>query len=269
MPILPPSVAAPYDPVSTILNAARTRLNDAVPTLVSLSGKVLQDTEAFTQQMTNNAWRRMQEQLANYGYTGLNTEVVIPSIPVVASTDPASQCYLSWTGFFDGVNLFDTPNLPFDFILPLKVWERTSGQNACFSDVPMEQILDGLPSRPKVWANYWWEWRQDAIYFPGSQIVEDFRIKYARYLGDFVDVGDVRWFDQPAQIMRCADSFSWYIAAEFVSSRGDAATALEFTNRGADAAKLVMNREIRQKQRVNVRRRPRPSSRGWGYGMLG
>jgi len=270
MPILPPTAVAPYDSVQNILNTARMRLNDALKSLESSGGKIVEDTEAFTQQAANTAYRKMQEFLANLGITRNIQEAVIPSLPVVASLDPATQCFISWQTYFDGVNFVPAPTLPADMIFPLKIWERTSGQNACFPCEPMEQILDGLPSRSKVWCSGYWEWRQDAIYFPGSLMVMDFRLRYANFLADFADSGNIRWFDQPVPIARCQSAFAWYLCAEFVSARGDEARAMDFTARAEADAKLIMNREFRQNQRVNVRRQPRGrSGNQFGWGMLG
>ena len=51
------------DQVFVALNTARTRLNDRLDTLEAVSGRVLDNSQAFTQQIVNSAWRRLQAEL--------------------------------------------------------------------------------------------------------------------------------------------------------------------------------------------------------------
>ena len=267
MPILPPTAASPLDVLNTILDAARFRLNDRIDTLQPIGGKLLQNNQAFSQQGVNNAWRRFQEKLANLGFTTLTDEAIIYGLPVAGSADPASQAYINWTNYFDGNNLLSAPVLPYNLIQPLKVWERQNGINSPFIEPPMEQILDGLPAFPKTALNRRWEWRNNSIYLPGALAVVDLRIKFITYFADFADLGGVRWFQQPVPIVRCQEPFSLYIAAEFENARGDKAAAKEFGDEAESATKALMNREVRSKQRVNVRRQPRGGygGNGWGW----
>lgn len=255
MPILPPGALAPYDSVNTVLNTARVRLNDAIQ---SIGGDVLTNNQPFTQVIVNTAWRRLQEFLANLGFTRSKSETILTGLPVVASSDPASQVSLSWTNYNDGVNEWTSPVLPQDLILPLKLWERQSGTNARF--LPMGVALDGLPTDPKGGRNLLWEWRNDTIFMPGSQLVMDLRLRYAAYLPDFITTGGVLWYNQPVPVMRSLDAFSNYICAEMANARGDMDGAT-FEAKAEAAARLIFNREVQMKQRVNIRRQPR-SGRG-------
>lgn len=261
MPILPPQPATAYDTVNDVLNTARVRLNDELKTLLPVGGKLLGNNQAFVQKLVNTAWRKSQEYLAERGYARLIDEVVIYQIPVVSSLDPASQCWLSWAGFFDGNNLFPQPALPQGFSHPLKIWERWSNQNAQFGDPPMEKFLDGIPAMTKTTAHRFWEWRNDAIYTPGSQNIEDFRIRHVIFMPDFQDSGTTPWFQQPVPIVRISDGLSWLICAEIASARGD--DAQDFTDKGESALSKVFNLDVKADQRVNVRRQPR-SGRSFG-----
>jgi hypothetical protein len=127
----------------------------------------------------------------------------------------------------------------------------------------MEKILDGLPAWQKAMANRCWEWRNNAIWMPGALMVEDFRIRYVKYLPDFVDVGQSPWFVQPVPIMRCSDGFSWFICAEFAEAQGKVEVADRFLQRGKDAFGRIFNLDAAADQRVNIRRRPH-SARGNG-----
>lgn len=178
----------PMDSTNDVLNAARVRLNADMPALFPLNGHILDRTQASTQQGFNNAWRRFQEELVNLGFQVLIQEVILLNCPIVASLDPAVQTHVNWTEFGDGVTDYPSPVLPSDLIQPFKIWERVSGLNSAFPVQPnVELVLDGLPAVPKVQANRFWEWRNNAIYLPGSLLPMDLRIRYIKYYPDFVD----------------------------------------------------------------------------------
>ena len=280
--------AAPYDSLMVVRNTVQARLNGALDSLQPISGKILENSSYFSQQAVNDAWRNAQDYLAERGFADLLNEAVISGFPIVASLDPATQVRLDWTGCGDGVTTYTTPFLPSECTHPLKIWERWSNQNAEFSQTPMEKILDGLPAWQKAMANRCWEWRNNAIWMPGALMVEDFRIRYVKYLPDFVDnfagktfdempgtfdetsgtfdeAGGTRvhWFEQPVPIMRCSDGFSWFICAEFAEAQGKVEVADRFLQRGKDAFGRIFNLDAAADQRVNIRRRPH-SGRGNG-----
>ena len=270
MPILPPSITAPYPIAESILNMARVRINDAI---ASLGGDILTDTQPFTQVMFNAAWHSLQEYLANKGFTRCKQEVVLSGIPATSNYDPAAQVSLSWSGYFDGTSYFIPPNapvLPQDMILPLRLWERShSGSStASWGFSPMAQALDGLPSTQKFPANSWWEWREDAIYMPGSTIAEDIRMRYAAFLPDITTQGTTNWTQQPVPIMRCENAMSYYVAAEAAAPRADL-DAETFLQKAEKAASMIMNREVMQKQRTTATRRPYGRRSGSSYGQSG
>jgi hypothetical protein len=252
-------MAVPYDSVYNVVSSAKTRLNDQLNTTVPVSGKILVNTQAFSQQTVNTAWRKFQEFLANLGYVALVDEILIENVPPTTDLDPASQVYINWFGYFDGTTLQTAPVLPQSLITPLRVMERQTGTQA--SLIPMENIFDGLPTWGKGPRNRLWEWRQNAIYMPGATFAMDLRIRFISYLPDFADTLSspaVPWFQQPVPIMRCQDALSWFIAAELASARGDLnIDAKDLWARGEAAAKLIMNRDARMKQRGNIRRASR------------
>jgi len=253
MPIPPPSITAPYDTLDSILNTTRIRMNDAIQ---SLGGEILADTQVYTQQMANDAWRKMQAFLANLGYSRLKNQFIGTAYPVVASTDPSSQTYLSWTNFFDGNSFYSSPSvvlIPQDFICPLRMWERQTGSNSSFQ--PMTLAPDGLPDCQKTAWNRFFEWREDAIYMPGSLYSMDLRVEYAAYLQDFITVGPVYWYQQPVPIMRCRSALANYIAAEASWARDDV-DAQSFVDQAEMDCRLIFNNDVKMKQRHPVSRRP-------------
>lgn len=247
---------AAYDTVNTILNAARVRLNDTIESLSPNTGKILDNSSAFTQELFNLAYRRFQEQLGTLGAVRLVQEKIVTGLPIVASSDPASQVFVSWLGCSDGVNTFPTPSLPANLMFPLKCWERWTAQNAYFSDPPMENVMDGLPTWQKQPCNRMWEWREDSIWMPGSTMSMDLRIRFAAYLPDIDDVGSEPWFTQPVPIARCVDPLAWYLAAEVFTARQQFDLMAAAVSKAEYATNQVMNRDIRMKQRVNVVRKP-------------
>ena len=249
------------DTITDVLNSARVRLNDAMQTLQPVSGKLLDESQAYTQQAVNLGWRRLQEFLANLGYSAFTRETILQSCPVVATlTDPSVQTYVNWDGFYDGVNLWPEPVLPDDLICPKRVYERRSAPHGYF--IPMELIIDGMPSLSKQSLNLWWDWRSGAIFMPGSMQAMDLKIEYSAYLSDFVDVGTTRWYEAqiPMSMQRCLNAFAWYVCAEYSSGRDDMDEE-RFETKAEAAAKQIMNRDVQLKQRTNIRRQPR-SGRG-------
>lgn len=79
------------------------------------------------------------------------------------------------------------------------------------------------------------------------------------------------WYLQPVPIARCADALSLFICAEVAQARPDLEMdPVAFLESAMDAAKLIFNRDVRMKQRVNVRRLSRSGRlEGAGYGGYG
>ena len=257
-----------YDTAQTVLNTARVRLHDRIETAASVRGSLDDATSAYAQAALNSGWRHLQVFLGNCGFTTLIGDTVIPSLPIVATTDPASQTFISWTACSDGVNVaLTSPLLPANLMYPLACWERQSGINAPFPVHPnMENMLDGLPALPKGIMNRRWEWREDAIWLPGAQQHVDLRVRYQKSLADFADGAEIQWFDQPVPILLCSDALAWFVVAECLSGRADPALTSAANEAGEREARKIVNRDVRAKQRVNVRRQPRSGGDGGGCG---
>ncbi len=270
MPVIPAYNTTQYEQVGYALNDARTHLGARVDTLQFISGKMLDFTDSFMQQATNNAWRMMQDCLADLGYSELLNRAIIGSLPVVATVDPEVQVWLAQRGYFDGVQLWTNPALPTDFTHPLYVSERPSGQNAY--GWRMEKMVDGITPQAKSVLNRQWEWRQNAIWMPGALQVNDLIIRYVAYLADFIDVSTSRWYQQPLPIFRGSRALGWFIASaiENASVNGDHDLAAAYSQQGESACGTIMNRDVKSDQRVNLRRQSRSGRleggnyTGWG-----
>lgn len=278
MPIPPPAVTIPFDTVDVAMNMARVKLNDCP---LALSGNLLANTQPYAQQIANDGWRAMQEDLADAGEPVLTSEVVIRNLPPVATTDPGVYCYLNQAEYCDGVAVWQPPViavLPQNFMIPLWCRERLAGTNGLF--IKMRPVDDGLPGGPKTTTLKWWEWRSGndlqiaamtgSIWLQGATTSRDLWVRYISYMPDFETVGSIQWYQQPITIMRSAPCLAFYIAAEFAFARGsDQAVAVgnSFLAQGKDALRRLSNRQLKPRQRINHRRRSYASGRhqGWGF----
>jgi hypothetical protein len=93
-----------------------------------------------------------------------------------ASPDPSVQCYIGFTGYFNGLTVNSMFPLPSNCLMVERLWERINGSNDDFR--PMDQPPQGLESRYQNVYNLYWEWRQDRMNFPGSTQTMDFRMRY-------------------------------------------------------------------------------------------
>ena len=184
--------------------------------------------------------------------------MIIEGLAANVNPDPAIQCYLDWLGYFDGTTIDAFKFLPDNLIMPWKAWVRQNGTDALF--VPMGQILNGLPSwqSPQPY-NYLWEWRADRMYLLGATTITDIRIRYLKYLGDFIEnnpSGSTPWYLQEVPIARCTDALSLFICAEVAAARPDLGmSAATFTVAANDAADLIYNRDVRRTQQTTTTRR--------------
>lgn len=278
MPTIPPTSSPAYDSWTSVLNAARFRLSQKMPSLTAYSGNILGVTQASTQQACINGFRRLQDVMVDGGAKRYEAEIIIEGIPAVsASQDPAQQSAISQSGCFDGDNWQTTPALPPELILPLWMAERQTGVNACFpppSRPNMPFMVDGLPMRPKMCRNGCAEWRGEAIYYPGSTFSMDFRIRFRSYLSDPADDGTTRWFQTPVPIIRCQDPLAWWVVREFAIGRASDPGEVDKTAmmnlaasceaQAMSATKLLVNKDVGQDQRLNVRRIPYGNGAGSG-----
>lgn len=241
-------MAAPYDSVNAVLYAIRARIGDEINTLLPLGGQLASNGQYYSQQLVNNAWRKLQQFLVSNKYVRFVVpNFVIPSLPTVNSEDTSIQVSLSWTGYNDGVNPFPAFVLPQDLIRPLKLSERPSDAspniNAFIDMDGPEQGIVRIPSIPKQQWNGLWVWDTDQITMPGALALTDLRISYAAYLADFADTGDVTtatgftpWFEQPVPIMRALDPLANYVLAEIERARVNMPAVLAYTTDAENGA---------------------------------
>lgn len=254
----------PYDSVETVFNNVRVILADYIKNASTMSGDIFADSQVYALPTLNLAWRKLQRKLALAGHARLEPTVTIQDIPpvnVAVATDPATEVYITWTGFFDGVQLLQTPTLPADLIFPIKIGERQDGTVADFYD--MHPATDGLPSIPPGAWFRWWDWRGlpggggEGLYFKGSVLSIDLRMRYAAFMPDIV-MAQGGLSQTLVPFMRCAEALAYYIAAIFVSPReGGIGKAAEYEQEGDKALSEILALPSKQiLQRANFRRQP-------------
>ncbi len=239
---------SPYDSLTSVLYAVRARIGDDIDTLLPLGGQLASNGQYYSQQIVNNAWRKLQQFLVSNKYVRLVVpNFVIPSLPPVNSEDAAIQVSLSWSGYNDGVAPFPAFVLPQDLIRPLKLAERPSDDapnlNAFIDMDGPEQGISRIPLIPKQQWNGLWVWDTDQITMPGALALTDLSVTYAAYLPDFLDTGDVTtatgftpWFEHPVPIMRALDPLANYILAEIERARLNMPAVLAYTTDAENGA---------------------------------
>src|SRR6185437_9667992 len=247
MPVLATSA---YVTCEQVLNRLRMILNDSeVP-----GGDVLTDTAPFTFDVLNGAYERVQMELAQVGmetYTGEAWLIGLPAMPI---SDPEGRLIVDDSGtniiYPNGTgNVFaQTPQLPTDLILPLKLWERQNGTNN-FTGPPMKQPNDGLLNMIQQTFLVDWEWKADGLRFRGALQVQDVKFKYEKHLPLLVAVTD------PVPIRGVTNAAAYWGAKIFCESRGGM-VAPQFKATADEEIMLLRMVSARRRQRKQVRRQP-------------
>jgi hypothetical protein len=265
MPIEPGIAYLPYPNLQDCLNLARVRVLDAIQ---SLSGDILTNNQPYTATICQGAFERLQLKLADLGDTRVTGTIVLYGIPPNSNPDPSAYQWVNWSQFFDGTNYSPAGNsdgvpvLPPDFVFPLKLWERTSGQNALFGDQPMEYLTDGLQNQTALQFNYVWTYENDAIRVPGANQLTDWQLRYRFKLPDFlVDSNGILVPGQQVPVMQCRQAMANLIAFEFCNPRGDI-DAAQFDQKADDEISQIANRGAALRQRGTVQRMARDPRRG-------
>lgn len=250
---------------ANLLNAAAVA-NNLPYTLTVPTGDIFADAQAYVVPTVNLAWRKLQKKLALIGHPRLENTTILTNLPVVANLDPGVECYINWQGFFDGVTLWTPatlvgcPVLPQDFISPLKFDERQTVSGATPANPnlndfrPMHPAPDGLRSRAKGTRNRYFDWREDAVYLPGSIVNMDLKARYAAFLGDIAP--GASFTSTPVPIMNCAEALANYSASIFVTPRGGQMLAAGFDAAGDLATAQLKTSYAKLQQRASFSRKP-------------
>src|SRR6185312_1373116 len=132
--------------------------------------------------LLNASYRELFAILRKNGWETAKKEIILASVPEMTVLDPGLQVQVNFDGSNNGSGNFGSPFLPPDLIVPLRLWERQSGTVNCY--VPMDPVMDSLPSVQQGSYLKFWQWRQnDGLYFCGATQNIDVRMEYASMPG--------------------------------------------------------------------------------------
>lgn len=238
-----------YPSVEEVMNLSRSIVNDAFR---GGAGRILTDNAPFTLPYVNSALRTLQDKLANNGVANfIKDNYQMLNVPAIGGSPSTSiQCYIDWTGYFNGSEIFPGITLPPDMLVPLDLRERQAGATQQqFGRMKQPQM--GIPSRNQVGIFQEWEWRNDQIALVGATQPRDLQLRYEARLpliGTDVDFSQAK-----INIRDSADAMAWRIAYLFASARG-AAQAASLNQEFEAAAGRIIVRNTRRDQRIQFSR---------------
>jgi hypothetical protein len=169
-----------YPSLNEVADLVRAQINDDKN---NGAGIILTNQSTTLTVLLNSAIREVFRECRISGDPVLiKDNYVLLNLPVVNSplgagvANPRIQQALTFTGFFDGLQINGDFALPSDLIAPIEVWERPSGTEHDFRK--MDESTGGLRSRHQGRELREWEWRQNQINFVGSIEPRDIRIRY-------------------------------------------------------------------------------------------
>lgn len=178
-----------YPSIQTVDNLVRSLVDDdgAGATGTLGEGQIYPDNMSLSVTMGNffnSALRTICRQLrTTSGPMLIRDNIQLIGVPVLQSptlglgaSDPTVQVSIGFTGYFNGTINNAAFTLPADCLMMERVWERMNG-----SELPygiMRQPAGGIPSQYQGLYNGVWEWRQDAVWMPGTIVPMDFRFRY-------------------------------------------------------------------------------------------
>jgi hypothetical protein len=253
-----------FPTIEQIFNLVRVEINDAFKgaTNTNGEGRIFVDTWSPTITHLNEAIDQFKRDLENSGVTTNRTEVFYTSLPPINSAlglavpNPAAQQYMSFTGFWDGLGPIDTSiKLPTDLIIPLEIGSRNSGTSLTFGR--MDPAPDGLPSMYQDYTLGMYEWRGDSIYFNGSIVTNDIRIRYEAGLAQIPVTQNPSTFSTyTIGFLDSTQPLALYTAYIFCANKGPAGTGADLMARYKEAVSKICNRNTKMKQRTTYDRTP-------------
>lgn len=251
---MPGLLTTAYQIVEDVVLRARAILND----MEIAGGDVLTDAAPFTMQFAMIAYESIQKQLAILGVEVNIDYFWLVGLPAMPINDPEGRLVVDDSGthiaYPDGNNGSNaaSPVLPFNLVVPLKLWERQTATTNYPS--PMKQRNGGLNCMSQQTFLADWEWVADSLQFRGSLQSQDIKIKGEKQLAPIALVSD------PVPIRGVTNAAAWELAAAFALSRGSPIAA-GMDKAGQDEIFALQQLSVRRRQRKHSRRRP---YRGFG-----
>jgi hypothetical protein len=144
---------------------------------------------------------------------------------------------------------FKSPPLPNDFIVPVEVFEKNSGEDDSFYRYchQREYLPNVLPGNElSVWT-----WREQAINFIGSTTNKQLRIRYTRLILEII--GD----NSPVELTHALNYLAYHTAALASEHIGQNRTkAIDLESQAIQKLNKLLKKEVKQSHGRPVRRRP-------------
>lgn len=268
MPVVP-GIAFPT--IEQVLILARAHLNDTYAGATNTPGEglIFTDDNPSVLPFLNDAIADFQRELHDNSIETLVAETFILNIPPVNGPlgmgvpDPTVQQNLNYSGFFDGNSNTSTIMLPSDCLVPDEVWQRLNGSGQPFSRVAGPTRL--LSSYQGLSLGNW-EWRGDAIYWNGSLVAMDIRLRYTRTVSFFASTTPVSSF--PSTSIPLADSLTCLglgCAIKFSAARTQPGATAELQAKWQNAMDGVVTRAVKGQQNCSDAQEAYGGPNDWVY----
>jgi hypothetical protein len=243
----PSAQTGAYPIADDVMQLARALTNDM---LRDKAGRILTNTAPFSIVYLNSSIKKVQRYFANNGLENfIKDNVILSSIAPVATQDPSVQVSISYTGYFDGVNMNAQPVLPSDFLLPLALWERPTGTGGSF--VPMSPThKDGLPSRVPGQNFDIFEYRNDKLYMIGANVLTDLRLRYEAMIPAIGTSQDLTKVSIP--LIDAQEALAAWVIYFYGFARGSV-MRLEAKKMAEEEMDEVVHRHVRKDERIAYR----------------
>lgn len=270
-----PSVAAlNYPSLNEVANLVRSIVNDDKRGATGTPGEGwnLTNTSVQLQNFMNSAIRDLYNDIRIVGQqTLIKDNYILSGLPPVNSPlgvgnpNPAVQTSLSFLGYFDGFQYWNTLDygwtLPSDLLFPLEVWSRPSNLSLQFTK--MREVPGSLGSCIQNQYLTQWEWRTDAIWMNGATIPYDLRLRYEVIYQNLVSM-NIDWNYTYVPVMNCQELLAWKVAVLYASRLGGGNLANAMLQEKSARLKL-QQQTIRNRQNIDYRTplyRPNAGSEG-------
>jgi hypothetical protein len=185
--------------------------------------------------------------------TFIRDNYILEGLPAINSAlgvgviNPIAQQSLTFTGFFDGLEVNPDFILPADMLQPLEIWERQSGTSYPFG--MMDESTGALRPRNQTQALGEWESRDNAIFFHGAIFPRDIRIRYLAGMISFLSQ-TVDWAQTFIPIPDCEEAVADKIAVRYGRRLGS--TQVADLVQQADRSMLRLRQQVtRSRQRID------------------
>jgi hypothetical protein len=250
MSIFPQSI---FPTMQDVADLARSIVDDAYPGLTGTpgEGRILTNDAAFMLPFFNSAFRTLQRKMRVGGCTFpiVDNYQLLNVLPVL-NPNPNLFQYISYNGFFDGVNMWPTPKLPNDCLQVVSVSEQTATGNLPFKN--MNQSQAALPSRLQGENLVEWRWSQYRINLNGATLPKNLLIEYLQGQPP-LNVPPTDFAETSVNIADSTDALAYLIAVPYAVARG-AADVSELKLQAADAINDMIAEYVRRQQGVDYSR---------------